>query len=119
MKLKNHNRAYVPLNKKAAPLTPAALAACGRIVAARSELCDLTLLIWCEPALVAHVVFPSSSSLNGHPGRPGKRATGGGARPGARGPGRGPTVVWAQPGCLGAFSSRAPPRSQWEIRSQL
>ena len=27
------------------------------------------------------VVFPSSSSLNGHPGRPGKRATGGGARP--------------------------------------
>ena len=37
------------------------------------------------------VVFPSSSSLNGHPGRPGKRATGGGARPGARGPGRGPS----------------------------
>ena len=51
----------------------------------------------------AAVVFPSSSSLNGHPGRPGKRAAGGGGRPGARGPGRGPTVVWAQPGCLGFF----------------
>ena len=50
------------------------------------------------------MVFPSSSSLNGHPGRPGKRATGGGARPGARGPGRGPTVVWAQPGCWGFLS---------------
>ena len=61
------------------------------------------------------VVFPSSSSLNGHPGRPGKRAAGGRGRPGARGPGRGPTVVWAQPGCLGAFSCRAPPRSQLEI----
>ena len=64
-------------------------------------------------------VFPSSSSPNGHPGRPGKRAAGGGGRPGARGPGRGPTVVWAQPGCLGAFSSRAPPRSQSVDRSQL
>ena len=45
---------------------------------------------------------------NGHPefnpGRPGERAAGGGSRPGARGPGRGPTVVWAQPGCWG-FSS--------------
>ena len=61
------------------------------------------------------MVFPSSSSLNGHPGRPGKRAAGGRGRPGARGPGRGPTVVWAQPGCLGAFSCRAPPRSQLEI----
>ena len=61
------------------------------------------------------VVFPSSSSLNGHPGRPGERAAGGGGRPGARGPGRGPTVVWAQPGCLGAFSSRATLRSQSEI----
>ena len=57
-----------------------------------------------------NVVFPSSSSLNGHPGRPGKRATGGGARPGARGPGRGPTVVWAQPGCWGFL----PPRLQSE-----
>ena len=65
------------------------------------------------------VVFPSSSSLNGHPGRPGKRATGGGARPGARGPGRGPTVVWAQPGCLGAFSCRAPPDFQSVDRSLL
>ena len=55
------------------------------------------------------VVFPSSSSLNGHPGRPGKRAAGGRGRPGARGPGRGPTVVWAQPGCLGAFSSERLP----------
>ena len=63
------------------------------------------------------VVFPSSSSLNGHPGRPGKRAAGGRGRPGARGPGRGPTVVWAQPGCLGAFSARAPPRSQSVDRS--
>ena len=61
------------------------------------------------------VVFPSSSSLNGHPGRPGERAAGGRGRPGARGPGRGPTVVWAQPGCLGAFSCRAPPRSRLEI----
>ena len=52
------------------------------------------------------MVFPSSSSLNGHPGRPGKRATGGGARPGARGPGRGPTVVWAQPGCWGFLSPK-------------
>ena len=57
------------------------------------------------------VVFPSSSSLNGHPGRPGKRATGGGARPGARGPGRGPTVVWAQPGCWGFLS----PKLQSEV----
>ena len=65
------------------------------------------------------MVFPSSSSLNGHPGRPGKRATGGGARPGARGPGRGPTVVWAQPGCLGAFSVRAPPDSQSVDRSVI
>ena len=55
-------------------------------------------------SLLKCVVFPSSSSLNGHPGRPGKRATGGGARPGARGPGRGPTVVWAQPGCWGFLS---------------
>ena len=55
------------------------------------------------------MVFPSSSSLNGHPGRPGKRAAGGRGRPGARGPGRGPTVVWAQPGCLGAFSSERLP----------
>ena len=61
------------------------------------------------------MVFPSSSSLNGHPGRPGKRAAGGRGRPGARGPGRGPAVVWAQPGCLGAFSCRAPDRSQQEI----
>ena len=56
-------------------------------------------------------MFPSSSSLNGHPGRPGKRATGGGARPGARGPGRGPTVVWAQPGCWGFLS----PKLQSEV----
>ena len=53
------------------------------------------------------VVFPSSSSLNGHPGRPGKRATGGGGRPGARGPGRGPTVVWAQPGCWGFLTPKS------------
>ena len=39
-------------------------------------------------------------------------------RPGARGPGRGPTVVWAQPGCLGAFSSRATLRSQAEIKAR-
>ena len=32
-------------------------------------------------AHAASVVFPSSSSLNGHPDRPGKRATGGGGRP--------------------------------------
>ena len=64
-------------------------------------------------------MFPSSSSLNGHPGRPGKRAAGGRGRPGARGPGRGPTVVWAQPGCLGAFSSQAALRSLSEIGSSL
>ena len=57
------------------------------------------------------MVFPSSSSLNGHPGRPGKRATGGGARPGARGPGRWPTVVWAQAGCWGFLS----PKLQFEV----
>jgi hypothetical protein len=59
----------------------------------------------------ASVVFPSSSSLNGHPGRLGKRAAGGGGRPGARGPGRGPTVVWAQPGCWGFLS----PKLQSEV----
>ena len=59
-----------------------------------------------DGAFLWSVVFPSSSSLNGHPGRPGKRATGGGARPGARGPGRGPTVVWAQPGCWGFLSPK-------------
>ena len=52
------------------------------------------------------MVFPSSSSLNGHPGRPGKRAAGGGGRPGARGPGRGPTVVWAQSGCWSFLSPK-------------
>ena len=62
-------------------------------------------------AASACVVFPSSSSLNGHPDRPGNRATGGGARPGARGPGRGPTVVWAQPGCWGFLS----PKLQSEV----
>ena len=36
----------------------------------------------------------------------GKRATGGGVRPGARGPGRGPTVVWAQPGCWGFLAPK-------------
>ena len=39
------------------------------------------------------VVFPSSSSLNGHPARPGKRVAGGGGRPEARGPGRGPAGI--------------------------
>ena len=60
----------------------------------------------CRGCAYIRVVFPSSSSLNGHPGRPGKRAAGGGGRPGARGPGRGPTVVWAQPGCWGFLSPK-------------
>ena len=73
----------------------------GRVLANDSDM-----RLWCSPV-------PAPQRTPGQ--APGEHAAGGGSRPGARGPGRGPTVVWAQPGCLGAFSCRAPPRSQLEI----